>query len=312
MVFGLARSSWVLLVSRCLQGFSSAIVYTVGLALLVDTVGRDNVGQWMGTALSSSSFGLIVSPLLGGIVYARAGYAAVFFMAMSLLIVDIVMRLFMIEKKMAAAWLPAKALDQPAESRLYGTFTAEAVREYGSANGNTTLSNGHAHPPTNEHSRPPVNEHARTSPDVEEHAEEVKPRSDSRMPTIIRLLSIPRLLAAIYGIFVNVSILAAFDNVLPVFVKQAFQWDSLAAGVLFLCLAVPALTGPLVGKLSDRFGPRWISVAGCSLSAPPLMLLGLVSQNSLEQKILLCVLLTICGKNLSIASENMETLTPPA
>ena len=45
ILFGLAEASWVLLISRLFQGVSAAIVYTVGLALLVDTVGRDNIGQ---------------------------------------------------------------------------------------------------------------------------------------------------------------------------------------------------------------------------------------------------------------------------
>ena len=64
ILFGFAKAGWVLVVSRLLQGSSSAVVYSVGLALLVDTVRRDEVGQWMGTALSSNSVGLIVSPFL--------------------------------------------------------------------------------------------------------------------------------------------------------------------------------------------------------------------------------------------------------
>ena len=299
LLFGLARASWVLLISRTLQGFSAAIVYTVGLALLVDTVGRENVGQWMGTALSSSSFGLIVSPLLGGIVYARAGYGAVFGMALSLITVDIVMRLIMIEKKTAAQYLDSKS-PPPAENGLYGTFTDSSGCEQPRAgeapshpNGN--FPNGHAH--NSPHGHPAY--HGSTVESADAVADDGlvgdKPKDCSRVPTIIRLLSIPRLLAAIYGIFVNVAVLAAFDGVLPVFVKQTFNWDSMAAGVIFLCLAVPALTGPLVGKLCDKIGPRWITVAGCSLSAPPLILLRLIDHDSLEQKILLCTLLTICG-----------------
>ena len=278
LLFGLAKASWVLLISRLLQGLSAAITYTVGLALLVDTVGKNDIGKWMGTALSSSSFGLIVSPLLGGIVYAKAGYMSVFAMAMSLIVFDILMRLCMIEKKTALKYQPMDEIHQ--QDGFYGTFT-------------DTGNNGHQ--PTIRPSEPskPVSD-SEQGPLLNGSA--VEPASKkTRMPTILVLLSMPRLLAAIYGIFVNVSILAVFDGVLPLYVKEIFGFNSLAAGLLFLCLAVPALTGPLVGNLTDRLGPRWIAVAGCSLSAPPLILLRLVDHDSLSQKIILCVLLTICG-----------------
>jgi MFS family permease len=285
LLFGLAKASWVLLISRICQGFSAAIVYTVGLALLVDTVGRDNIGQWMGTALSSSSFGLIVSPLLGGVVYAKAGYMAVFGMAMALIIVDILMRLFMIEKKTAAKYKPLEDVTQ--QSGFYGTFTHPETAEHEHSNGSTQPKKPNDDP-----------EEAPLLSGGGERPSEKK----SRIPTIIVLLSIPRLLAAIYGIFVNVAVLAAFDGVLPLYVKRIFDWNSLNAGLIFLCLAVPALTGPLVGKLVDKLGPRWIAVAGCTLTAPPLILLRLVDHDSMEQKILLCGLLVCCGQYSSNCS----------
>ncbi|KAL8702393.1 MAG: hypothetical protein Q9201_004438 [Fulgogasparrea decipioides] len=278
ILFGLAKASWILLISRLCQGLSAAIVYTVGLALLVDTVGRDNIGQWMGTALSSSSFGLIVSPLLGGIVYAKAGYMAVFGMAMGLIVVDILMRLFMIEKKTAAKYKPLASITP--ENGFYGTFTTGQSREDRHADDSTQPSK-------------PQNGSATGTP-LLSHNGKKTPRRQGKMPTILVLLGMPRLLAAIYGIFVNVAILAAFDGVLPLYVKRLFHWDSLAAGLIFLCVAIPALTGPLVGKLSDKVGPRWIAVAGCSLTAPPLILLRLVAYDSTEQKILLCGLLVCC------------------
>ena len=269
-----------------MQGFSAAIVYTVGLALLVDTVGRNNIGQWMGTALSSSSFGLIVSPLLGGIVYAKAGYMAVFGMAMALIVVDILMRLFMIEKKNAAKYLPLE--DITTENGFYGTFTdqqapkSSGVHAYGNNSSDSDSAECHEQ---DDSCTPIINT-----------IEELPVKRQTRVPTIVTLLCIPRLLAAIYGIFVNVSILAAFDGVLPLFVKRTFHWDSLAAGLIFLCIAIPALIGPLVGKLSDKFGPRWIAVAGCSMTAPPLILFRLVDHDSVDQKVLLCGLLVCCGK----------------
>ena len=288
LLFGLAKASWVFLISRLLQGFSAAMTYSVGLALLVDTVGRNDIGKWMGTALSSSSLGMIISPLLGGVVYARAGYMSVFAMAMSLIAFDILMRLCMIEKKTAEKY--QSTAEGHRQKGFYGTFNDDGSDEH-----RQITSPAISQKPVSDLEQAPLLGEAAAGPASKK----------SRMPTIIVLLSMPRLLAAIYGIFVNVSILTGFDGVLPLYVKEIFGFDSLNAGVLFLCLAIPAMIGPLVGGLTDRFGPRWIAVVGCLLSAPPLILLRLVDHDSLHQKIILCVLLTICGTFIHSSSSRL-------
>ncbi|KAL8802789.1 MAG: hypothetical protein Q9200_006456 [Gallowayella weberi] len=98
------RTIGVLVAGRLLQGTSAAIVWTVGLALLVDTVGQKEIGQVMGYVSISMSVSILVSPLLGGIVYDRGGYYGVYYMAFALIIVDIILRTVMIEKKVARKW----------------------------------------------------------------------------------------------------------------------------------------------------------------------------------------------------------------
>lgn len=94
----------VLVTGRLLQGISAAIVWTVGLALLVDTVGQKEIGQVMGYISISMSVSILVAPLLGGVVYDRGGYFGVYYMAFALIIVDIILRTVMIEKKVACKW----------------------------------------------------------------------------------------------------------------------------------------------------------------------------------------------------------------
>ncbi|KAL8918642.1 MAG: hypothetical protein Q9208_007203 [Pyrenodesmia sp. 3 TL-2023] len=94
----------VLVAGRVLQGASAAIVWTVGLALLVDTVGQKEVGQVMGYVSISMSVAILVAPLLGGVVYHRAGYYGVYYMAFALIVLDIILRMTMIEKKFARKW----------------------------------------------------------------------------------------------------------------------------------------------------------------------------------------------------------------
>ena len=130
---------------------------------------------------------------------------------------------------------------------------------------------------------------------------ETTPNCPSRVPTMVILLKSPRLLAALYGVFVNFTLLACFDAVLPLYVTETFGWGSLGGGLIFLCVALPSLGAPLVGMVSDRHGPRWISVCGFLLTTPPLVLLRLITHNSLSQIVLLCALLTLSGKSIPIS-----------
>jgi MFS family permease len=258
---------------------------------LVDTVGSEKIGQWMGIAMSMSSFGLIISPLFGGIVYHKAGYMAVFLMILGLIVVDIVMRLFMIEKKYAAKYLKNSPINETSASGDGATHQQRA--------GNDNCSS---------YSTIGVAPSVESSPTVSAESTEntallyktsSKPtvqKSTSKLPTMILLLLSPRVSANIYGIFVNVSIGATFDGVLPLFVKNTFQWNALDAGLIYLCLAIPALLGPLVGKLTDHIGPKWIAVSGCVLTSIPLFLMRFVEENTTSHKVLLGGLLVLTGK----------------
>ena len=49
ILFFLGQDLWVLVLARILQGASSAFVWTVGLALCIDTVGPENLGKTIGS-----------------------------------------------------------------------------------------------------------------------------------------------------------------------------------------------------------------------------------------------------------------------
>lgn len=115
---------------------------------------------------------------------------------------------------------------------------------------------------------------------------------------MVILLKSPRILTALYGVFVYFTLLACFDAVLPLYVTETFGWNSLGGGLIFLCVALPSLGAPLAGMVSDRHGPRWITVCGFVFTAPSLVLLRLIMHRTLSQKILLCALLTLSGKSI--------------
>lgn len=210
-MFGIAESAWVLIVSRTLQGLSSAIVYTVGLALLADTAKQEVVSEWMGTALSSSSFGLIISPLLGGFLYEMAGYNFVFGICLVVILIDILMRVLLIDKRDALKYAECAHPTTQASTRdSYGTFASTSAGQKIRCAAPSSYSwESETVAPTQA-----VTQLLHTLPDYQTR----KPSS-----SFSKLLTSRRVLAALYGIFVNVSILASFDGVLARFVQHLFQ-----------------------------------------------------------------------------------------
>ncbi len=207
----------VLVVGRLLQGLSAAVVWTAGLSLLVDTVGPAEIGQTMGMISIAYSAAIVAGPLLGGVVYARSGYYAVFYMAFGLIGLDIVLRLTFIEKKVAKRWLPPDEIPM--------TDTLGIPREPRTSN----------------------EEDPRDTSGLESTPSQARVRFWRRLPPVITLLGSRRLLTAFWGCLVIASLMTAFDSTLTLYVKRIFDWNSLGAGLLFLALLVPSLIGPLIG-----------------------------------------------------------------
>ncbi len=167
----------VLVAGRLLQGLSAAMVWTVGLALMVDTVGKNRIGQAMGYITISLSLAVPTALILGGVVYDRAGYYAVYYMSFGLLAIDIFSRLVMVEKKIAIKWLPPSS---PAED---GVPVEQRPTPY---------------------SAPKESESPSDSPPTSRW---------NRLPPVLSLLKSRRLLTALWVCLVEAGIMAAFESV---------------------------------------------------------------------------------------------------
>jgi MFS family permease len=280
------KSLALLLVGRFLQGLSASVVWTVGLALVSDTVEKEQIGQAMGYTAAAFSIGSLAGPLLGGVVYAKGGYYAVFAMGFALIGVDILLRLLMIEKSMAAQWsLSSTAIPEDShapepkpEAHSSSSDTRDEIKAI-----------------------QPLAEPGSVELPLEAEEQSKTERFLNRLPPILRLLLVPRLLVSLFGSFVSAAALAAFDSDLPIFVKNTFSWNSQGAGLIFISLVVPSLFSPLVGSFSDKFGSRAITTAGFLGSVPFWVCLRFVTHDTMPQKILLCVLLTCIGTSVALA-----------
>ena len=274
----IGSSIGTLVAGRLLQGLSAATVWTVGLALLADTIGQQGIGQAMGYVSISISLGYLIAPMLGGVVYQKAGYYSVYYIAFALIVVDIFLRLVLVEKKVAEQWNKdsnAEHVPSPSPTSSQPSDTPAVIR-------------------------PPLHEKSNGEPLASAIALSSTRIQRSALPPILTLLASRRLLAALWGCMVQASILTAFDSVLPLRVSALFGWSSTGAGLIFLALVVPSFIAPVAGTISDKYGPRWLATTGFVLACPFLVLLRLVDHDSLNQKVLLGALLALVGGSLTI------------
>ncbi|OAP61888.1 hypothetical protein AYL99_04091 [Fonsecaea erecta] len=266
----LGKTIPVLVVGRLLQGVSAAVVWVVALALLADTVSEQESGQAIGYVSLATSLGVLVAPLIGGVVYERSGYYAVFGVTFAVIGFDILLRLALIEKKIAARWLePDVATGQPTS-----TTPAPPDIELEDRNEPTAVAEKNANSAV---------------------VEPCTTRPRRKLPSMLILLKSRRIMVAFWGNLVGAMTFTALDTTLPLYVNQIFGWNSLGAGLAFLALIVPGFAGPWIGHLTDKYGPRWIAASGLVLSVPFWVLLRLVDHDTTSQAVLLCALLVLLG-----------------
>ena len=176
---------------RALQGISAAMVWTVGLALIADTVDKEELGKCLGYISLAMNGGTLLGPLLGGVVYDRGGYYAVFAMAFALLGSDIVLRLVLIEKKMAKRYMTGA--DSPNSVSLTAVNVQSAEAEAKLATGSSTLGN--------------------ESPESFSGNRHRRKMSRRSLPPVVWLMSSRRLLVALFAAMVLGVMITGFDAV---------------------------------------------------------------------------------------------------
>ncbi|KAM0794419.1 major facilitator superfamily domain-containing protein [Usnea florida] len=272
----LGQNVAVLTVARILQGISAAVVWTIGLALVLDTVGPENLGKTIGSIFAFISIGELAAPVLGGVIYKSAGYAGVFGLGFAIITLDFIMRILIIEKKTAAK---------------YGVEESES-------------GDGHASQP--EQDAEDGHEETEEDPLIQkEESQEYKippdqPKAIRSFP-ILYCLKDPRLLTALLLAFVQATLLATFDATIPTEAQDLFNFDSLKAGLLFIALVLPYLVfGPIAGWAVDRYGPKPAAVIGFGYLVPVLILLRLVRAGGKSEIIVYCALLALCGIGMGV------------
>ncbi|KAB8215335.1 major facilitator superfamily domain-containing protein [Aspergillus novoparasiticus] len=259
-------SLWI--IGRLLQGASAAVVSTVGIAMLVDNFdGEAALGQTLGYVAMATIVGTTAGPLLGGVLYEHGGYYAPFGLAFGLLVLDFIFRLAMVD---------SRAIVEHSNSGHPSTSDEASWTDKSIIDKKQTVVESRVSEPLHDNCR-------------------------SRGSTLILLRS-PRMLTALLVYLIISTSMTSFDSVLPLFVHDTFAWAQTAQGLIFISLMAPQVMSPLYGYTIDRWPRlRRYQAAVALLSAVPILVcFRYVSQNTLQDKVLLCALLTLLGTCFAI------------
>jgi MFS family permease len=284
VLLAVGRNVGLWIAGRLLQGVSAGMLWVVCLALLTDTVDQTEIGQAVGIIGIPMSVGPIAGSLLGGVIYARGGYYAVFGLMFAMLSVDALLRLLIIEKRVAQKWLKVEAVRPDTSNDRVKSNTPASLDPCSEFSDiiNTVAANG--------------NETSNGAPSSSQTLRD-------RLPLILRLVLSFRMLMGLAGGLLQSSLNVAFDSTLPLTVNALFGWQQSGQGLIFITILLPSLLQPVFGAITDKYpqGRRLLAAGGCLLATPVYVLLRLVTQNTLDQKILLCILLLIIGLAMAIA-----------
>ncbi|GAA5855560.1 hypothetical protein JCM9279_005121 [Rhodotorula babjevae] len=267
ILFMESESFALMVVARVLQGFSGTVLWTIGLALLVDSVPAQRLGTVLGNVMIGYSVGQAIGPPVGGVLYERLGYRAPFIFSIVLVAIDLALRIVMIEKHQALRWIRAghdiPNFEAPGcLTAARSTCSSSSSRLQASTGTVVTLGD------TAEHElAPPLEEKA---------VRALSSRLPPQLLGLLHMLKSPRALTCFAVTCLNGVVAGGLcDTGLTLWVKQQYGLDSMGAGLVFLGIVVPSFFGaPLAGWISDRYGTKWVMLAGVVLAIPayPLLL----------------------------------------
>ncbi|ERF72934.1 hypothetical protein EPUS_05015 [Endocarpon pusillum Z07020] len=264
----------ILLVGRGIQAIGGNAAWIVGLATLADTVGQENTGKTLGTISSFFASGLLFGPITSGMLLPLVGYWITWMVAISVLVVDMIMRVVMIENKQSREVYDKK---NTLSVEVPNDIEAVQANDPNEVNEQTAL----LHVPSSE------NEDENYSKPQSDMATNFKPISVPELTTPSEnfytfILTNPRALTALACQWTMAVILLSLDTTLPLHATRTFGWDTAGVSLMFLILQMPSLLlAPSLGMLKDRVGTKIPTGFGCLAMAFSLWLLGAAANGSL-------------------------------
>ncbi|KGO68928.1 Major facilitator superfamily domain, general substrate transporter [Penicillium italicum] len=231
-----------LFIGRFFQCIVSNALYIVGMATMAENIGSEHMGKIAGLSSTLTAAGTCSGPVIAGFLFGIGGYWTAWAGAALFLVVDIIMRLLMIEK-------PQKRRDTACRSRN-GSLCAEE------------------HIPSSEIEPLLDGDRPSTSEAI------------GGWRFYVCLFRQPRFTAGIVCYFVFALFIASFESTIAMHVRSTFGWGVFPVGLLFASIQGPGMIlAPLVGLLKDRVGSRVPTAIGFISVVPFLWFLGVAGDD---------------------------------
>jgi EmrB/QacA subfamily drug resistance transporter len=246
LLCGAAPTLWLLIVARAAQGLGAAIMMTLAMALVGETVPKARTGSAMGLLGTTSAIGTALGPSLGGVLIAGLGWRAIFIVAVPLGL----LALLLAQRNLPADRVTAKA-ERPEFDALGTLLLALTLAAYSLA---MTFGRG-------TFGALNVALLAASACGIVLFA-----RAEARAAQpLIRLAMVrdPVLSAGIATSALVATVAMATLVVGPFYLSRALGLDTAVVGIVMsVGPLVAALTGVPAGRLVDRLGAQRMTVAG--------------------------------------------------
>ncbi|RXK41833.1 hypothetical protein M231_00832 [Tremella mesenterica] len=291
VLFILVKPFWVMVISRFLQGVSSAVVWLVGLSLIIENVPKKHIGRQLEFAVSGVSVGSTIAPPIGGALYSSLGWKAPFVFCIIISGADLIARLLVVEQKDLRRDEPRTITNQkpfiPSEVEGDGergphettesTVLAQnqdkivSLHPIEDGSHNQTVSTPNS--PTDVTQNParvaePINERNR---------DEVSSEILLNPWQVVKALTVnPRGTTSFLATFAFGLVVGALDPTLTLRVESVWGKSSAFVGLIYLAAAAPTFAaGPIIGHLADKYGSEWFVAPSMLLTLPwfPLLIL---------------------------------------
>lgn len=238
-----------MIIARFIQGLSSAVVFTVGLALCAEVCPPQFVGRQLGLAMMGFNFGLIIGPPLGGAIYTRFGFRGPFVFGIIGALIDLAGRLLIIERKNALKWGFDPHVVPESKKAVDATMPTDTPAE--------DIESKKAD------EKPAVVETQSAATSI------VQAKTRPIHIVVWKILKQPRAVAVSYITFVYGVIYSAQEPTIPLHLADVWGLNSAQVGIVFVAAALPALfSTPITGWLTDKKGSEFITPIGLIFGLP--------------------------------------------
>jgi EmrB/QacA subfamily drug resistance transporter len=251
---GFAPDATSLVLSRVVQGVGAALMMPATLSIITDAFPASERGKAMGMWAGVSALALAVGPVLGGFLTEHVSWRAIFYLNIPVAIGAVTAALFAVRESRDTT--VGREVDYAGVAALTGTLTALVLAL---VEGNSW---GWGSPQIV----------ALLAGAVLGAIAFVAIELRVKVPMVeFRFFSDRNFLGAVVvALIVSFAMLGVFFF-LALYMQDILGYSPLEAGIRFLPSTLMIVTvAPVAGRLSDRFGPRWLIAGGLAIVAASL------------------------------------------